>query len=123
MHYLYYTSRDRDLGHHVANGIEEAHGYIRLVYTILHPHIITLDEDVHFLRTTKQEAFNEIAAKKEGEHEYLELIGRLGHVRDHVLSVMSSGVDGLEKIPQEVHGRRVYCRRHGRGGRGPKATC
>jgi len=33
-----------------------------------------------------------IAAEQEGEHEYLELSGRLGRIRDHVLSVMGSGV-------------------------------
>jgi hypothetical protein len=38
----------------------------------------------------EHEALDEIADEQEGEHWYPELTGRLGHIRDHVLSVMGS---------------------------------
>lgn len=80
------------MGHHPLTGVEEARGYTRKTYTTSHPHLITLYEDVPIPRQVEQEALHEIIVEQEGEHGFLELTGRLGRIRDHVLSIVDSGV-------------------------------
>jgi hypothetical protein len=84
-------------------------------------------EDVQVPRPPKREALDEIVDEEDGEHGFLDLCGRLGHIKDHVYVVMSSGVMPqrypewvhLEEVLREVHGWKVYCRwRNVRGGRG-----
>lgn len=64
-------------------------------HTISHPHIIAPDEDVHVPRPTEKEALDEIVAEQEGEHVFLELIGRLDYIRDHGLSVMGNDLAAI----------------------------
>jgi len=104
------------LGHSAITGVTTSYGYIRWLYTISHPHLIASEEDVHIPRPAEQEALDEIATEQEGEHGYLELTGRLGCNRDHVLSIMDSGVverraaewASFESILAEVHGGWIY---------------
>jgi len=106
----------QDLGLPARHGVETNQGYIRWFYSISHPHIILLDEDVHVPRPPKQEALDEIDVEQDGEKGYLDLAGRLGRIRDCVYVVMVSVVveqgfeecRHLEAILGEVHGGRVY---------------
>jgi len=106
-------------------GNETSQGYIWWFYSISHPCIILPDEVVHVPRPPEKEALDEIVAEQEGKHEHLDLVGILGSIKDHVYSVMVSGVvaqgidewSHLEAILAEVYGGQVYRRRHGgRGG-------
>jgi len=101
-----------------------------MILSVSHPHIIAPKNDIHILRLFEHEAIDEIDAEQERDHMYLEQTGRLGRIRDHVLSVMGSGVvesgtaewENLEAIMQEVHEGLVYRRRCGRGDMGLRAT-
>jgi len=78
-------------------------------------------------RPPEQEALDKMVAKKDRDHGFLELGGRLDRIRDHVYDVMSSGVvpqgfealQHLEEVLREVHGGKVYrCRHNVDGDRG-----
>jgi hypothetical protein len=81
-------------------------------------------EDVQVPRPPEREALDEIAAEEDEEHGFFDLFGRLGHIRDHVYVVMSSGVIAqespewvhLEEVVIEGHGGKVYRRRRNVGG-------
>jgi len=49
-------------------------------------------EDVQVPRPANQEAFDEIAIEEDGEHGFLELGGRLGHIGEHIYVFMSTDV-------------------------------
>ena len=124
MHYLDMLT-DQDLGLAVITSVEATQGYIRWFYSISHPHLILSDEAIHILRRAEQEARDEVIVEQEGKHGCLELTGRLGRIKDHILPVLVSGVvetwtdewNCLESIFAEVHEGWVYRRRHGRGPR------
>ena len=100
-------------------GLEASEGYIHRFYDVSHPRMILPDMEVPVPRPPEREAIDEIAAQEDGEHGYLELSGRLDHIRDHVYVVMSSGEvqqrseawKHLEEVLREVHGEKVYRRR------------
>nr|ABN08233.1 hypothetical protein MtrDRAFT_AC155886g11v2 [Medicago truncatula] len=50
------------------------------------------EQVVHVPRPPEKDALDEIAAEQEGKHEYLDLAGMLGSIKDHVYSIMISGV-------------------------------
>jgi len=93
--------------------------------------MILPDMEVLVPRPPKREAIDEIAAQKDGEHGYVKLSERLGHIKDHVYVVMFSGEvqqgseawQHLEEVLREVHGGMV-CRRRGatQGGRGARGS-
>lgn len=68
-------------------GNETSQGYIWWFYSISHPNKV-----VHVPRPPEKEALDEIAAEQEEKHDYLDLAGMLGSIKDHVYSVMVSGV-------------------------------
>ena len=99
--------------------MEAAEGYIQWYYDVSRPRMIHSDMEVSVSRPLEWETINEIAAQEDGEHGFLELGGRLGHIRDLVYDVMPSGEvqrgseawQHLEEVLREVYGGKVYHRR------------
>jgi len=118
------------LGQHTIHGVEAVDGYIEWFYHLSHSHMILLDMEVLVRRPPEREVLDALAAQEDGEHGYLQLNGRMSHIRDHVYDVMSSGLvprgseewQHLEDVLKEVHDGKVYRRRGategGRGGGG-----
>jgi len=91
-HHLDHVQTTEQLGLPTFLGVEVDLGYIRWFYPILHPRMILPDKDVQVSWPLEQKALYEIVVEKDGEQGYLDLSGRLGHIRDHVCVVMSSGL-------------------------------
>jgi hypothetical protein len=53
--------------------------------------MILPDMEVLVPRPPEREVIDDIAAQEDGEHGFFDLGGRLGHIRDLVYDVMSSG--------------------------------
>jgi len=74
----------QELGHLAVYGVEASEGSIQWFYDVSHPCSILQDMEVSVMRPLEREAIEEIGAQEDGEHEYLDLSERLGHIKDLV---------------------------------------
>jgi hypothetical protein len=115
--------------------VEVLDGYIEWFYRHSHPRMVLPDIPVPVSRPPEREVLDARAAQEDGDLGYIQLSGRMSRIRDHIYTVMRSGLvpkgteewQHLEDALKEVHDGKVYRRRGategGRGGRGGGRGC
>lgn len=79
--YLNHMLRLQDLGLHVVNRIETEVGYMWCYLTISHTYILS-----------QLEALDEVVVEEQGDYRWLNMNMRFGRIKNHVLSIIGSGV-------------------------------
>jgi hypothetical protein len=123
---LDYALTPQELGETEVHGVEVADGYIEWFFQVSHPPMILPDMPVP--RPPERELLDVQAAQDDGDLAYLQLSGRITHIKDHIYVVMRSGLvpkgteewQHLEDALREVHDGKIYRHRGatecGRGG-------
>jgi len=127
---LDYAPTPQQLEEHAVHDVDVVDGYIDWFYRHSLPRMVLLDMPVQVPRPPEREVLDVRVAQEDGDLAYLQLSGRMSHIRDHLYAVMRSGLvpkgteewQHLEDALKEVHDGNVYRRRGategGRGARG-----
>jgi hypothetical protein len=116
---LDYSLTPQELGETAVHGVEVADGYIEWFYQVSHPCMILPDMPVPVPRPPERELLDARTAQDDGDLAYLQLSGRMTHIKDHIYAVMRSGLvpketeewQHLKDALREVHDGKVYRRR------------